>query len=121
MPFFKIAAKNLTRVKSRTILTVLAIALGTALLTGITILNDSYLQSYLNGVSKQLGYTDLGYKMHTNDTDGYFYEGDFLEESKLKNITGYLDHTVRIVARHYCTNFDGIPSRDAYTTDFNLP
>ncbi|MHA1437171.1 MAG: FtsX-like permease family protein [Promethearchaeota archaeon] len=118
MSFFKIAAKNLTKVKSRTILTVLAIALGTALLAGITILNDSYLESYVNGVSEQLGYTDLGYKRHINVSDGYFYIDDFLDDTNLEKIDGYLDHTGRIVDQLICTDFEEITDDVAYETTF---
>ncbi|MHA1149491.1 MAG: FtsX-like permease family protein [Promethearchaeota archaeon] len=112
------AAKNLTRVKSRTILTVLAIALGTALLTGITILNESYLNSYLNGVSKQLGYTDIGVKKHLNVSDGYFDENDFIKESNVEDIEGYLEHTSRIVSEHVAIDAPEQPEEFAYETTF---
>ncbi|MGQ4873366.1 MAG: FtsX-like permease family protein [Promethearchaeia archaeon] len=112
------AAKNLTRVKSRTILTILAIALGTALLTGITILNESYLQSYLNGVAEQLGYTDIGIKEHLNVSDGYFEADDFIKESNADKIDGYISHTGRIVSEHIVINAPEQPQEYAYETTF---
>lgn len=117
--FFKIAAKNLAKVKSRTILTVLAIALGTALLTGITILNESYENSYIQGVSNQLGFTDLGFKRHLNTSDGFFESGDFIEATGLEDIDGVLDHTGRIVEKHIATDSPTeISEQDAYETTF---
>ncbi|MHA1489703.1 MAG: ABC transporter permease [Promethearchaeota archaeon] len=118
MGFFKIAAKNLGRVKSRTILTILAIGLGTALLTGIAILNDSYLDSYLNGVSEQLGYTDIGVKHYSNVSDGYFTIDDFIDDVKLDEFDGIIDYTGRIVDTHICTNFEIKSEADAYRTTF---
>lgn len=118
MSFFKIAAKNLGRKKSRTILTVVAIALGTALLAGIVILNDSYLDSYINGVSEQLGYTDLGFKRHLNVSDGYFTINDFENQTNIEDIEGYISSTGRIVNKHICTNFEGISEKYAYETTF---
>ena len=114
--FFKMAAKNLTRVKSRSILTILAIALGTALLTGITILNESYLQSYLNGVSNQLGYTDIGIRKHLNVSDGYFKEEEFIEGSGMEDIEGYIDHTARIVDEHVSIDAPEQSEEFAYET-----
>ena len=118
MPFFKIAAKNLGRAKSRTVLTVLAIGLGTALLAGITILNDSYLDSYLDGVSDELGFTDLGYKRHLNVSDGYFKISDFKAETALESIDGYEGSTGRIVEQHFCTKNEPITEAQAFTTTF---
>jgi ABC-type antimicrobial peptide transport system permease subunit len=118
MSFFKIAAKNLGRKKSRTILTVVAIALGTALLAGIVILNDSYLDSYINGVSEQLGYTDLGFKRHLNVSDGYFTINDFKNQTNIEDSEGYISSTGRIVNKHICTNFEGISEKYAYETTF---
>ena len=118
MSFFKIAAKNLGRAKSRTVLTVLAIGLGTALLAGITILNDSYLDSYLDGVSDELGFTDLGYKRHLNVSDGYFNISDFKADTSLENIEGYEGSTGRIVEQHFCTKNEPITEAQAFTTTF---
>jgi len=118
MVFFRIAARNLGRAKFRTILTVLAIALGTALLTGITILNDSYLDSYLTGVSEQLGYTDIAIKEHSDERDGYFTIDEFEDETDFKDIEGYEDHTGRIVSEHLVVNFPIQSEADAYKTTF---
>ncbi|MFX0069847.1 MAG: FtsX-like permease family protein, partial [Candidatus Hermodarchaeota archaeon] len=118
MVFFKIALRNLGRVRFRTILTVLAIALGTALLTGITILNDSYLDSYINGVSNQLGYTDIAIKKHSDVEEGYFTVDDFEDKTDFKDIEGYEDYTTRIVEKHLVVNFPIKSEADAYETTF---
>lgn len=121
MVFFKIAAKNLTRVKSRTFLTILAIALGTALMTGITVLNDSYLESYLNGVSSQLGYTDIGVKKHDNVTESFFTIDELNQTINLNEINGVLDHAGRVVIYKEVTIYEDISEDDAYhTTMFGI-
>jgi len=99
-------------------LTVLAIGLGTALLAGITILNDSYLDSYLNGVSEELGFTDLGYKRHLNVSDGYFNISDFKTDTNLESIDGYEGCTGRLVEQYYCTKFEPVGEAEAFETTF---
>ncbi len=116
--FFKMAGKNLMRVKSRTLLTIIAISLGTALITGITVLNESYLESYLNGVSNQLGYTDFGVKIHLNVSDGFFYEDNLVDEMDLEDIDGYESRTGRIVCEHIASDYEGQSEEYAYETTF---
>ncbi|MHA1731936.1 MAG: ABC transporter permease [Promethearchaeota archaeon] len=120
MGLVKIALSNLGRQKGRTGLTILAVVLGSALLTGITILNDSYLDSYLDGVSSILGKTDLAVRMHENNSAGYFTEASVLNESgvDIRTIRGYVNHTTRLNFQQDFTSYEGIDAEYAYETSF---
>ena len=88
MVFFKMAIQNLFRRKGRTALTILAVVLSGALLTGILILNTSYIKSFEAGVSQQLGYTDIGIARHSNTSSGYFSE---------QELSGYFEDRKSVV------------------------
>lgn len=119
MSFFKIAFASLKRVKSRTFLTVLAIALGTGLLTGIMILSTSYIDSYLEGVSNQLGFTDIVGRHHSNTTEGNdLFDIDEIDtgNTSFTDIPWYLNHTLRIGYYDYFTPHSLISQHEAFRT-----
>lgn len=118
MVFFKMAMGNLGRRKGRTFLSILAIALSGALLTGITLLSNSYTTSFENGISEMLGYTDIGVGRYMNQSSGLFTEQEIVPSLELQNIDGYINHTTRFQSYQEFTTFENTVQRYAFSTLF---
>lgn len=107
--FVRIGFKSLSQVKSRTILAILALILGTGLITGINILSQSYIQSYTLTVSEQLGYTDIAIREYNYD----FFNISSIEYS-ITHTPGYMDHVGRIQIEEVFTTQPGLTEADGY-------
>ena len=120
MVFFKMALSNLAKKKGRTALTILAITLSGALLTGITILSNSYTKSYEKGVSRMLGNTDIGVGLNRSINDGFFTLDDVTNngEFNISDLDGYIAHTSRIMFYFDFTNFENTVQQHAFSTTF---
>lgn len=118
MVFLKMAVANLMRRKGRTGLTILAVVLSGALLTGISVLDNSYLKSYERGVSQMLGNTDVGVARHLNASGGFFTEADLFANVSVPALPYYLNHTSRVRFTEAFTTFENNVERNAFSTTF---